>query len=148
MQRHSVTAFRLNTDMEEKFIGKTIGERVRHWRERRGITVPELARQVGSKPSTIYGLEIGDQKKSSALHKIAKALGLNIDYLETAKGPAELGGPARVEEAEPWPFPTIARGRFDRLPDRDKQAIEKLLLTFISHCEVPGEQRARKRRTG
>ncbi|HEY3678990.1 MAG TPA: helix-turn-helix transcriptional regulator [Bradyrhizobium sp.] len=146
-QRHSVTAFRLNAAMDEKFIGKTIGERVRHWREKRGMSVHELATKVGSKPSTIYGLEIGDQKKSSALHRIAKILGLNIEYLEMGKGAAELGS-APIEEIpeDPWPFSTIPFSSFDQLPDRDKETIEEIVRAYISRCEVPRAKRTTKRR--
>jgi transcriptional regulator with XRE-family HTH domain len=134
--------------MEEKFIGKTIGERVRHWREKKGMSVHDLAAKVGSKPSTIYGLEIGDQKKSSALNRIAKVLGLNIEYLESGKGPEEVGGSAPIKETpeDPWPFTTIAFSSFDRLSSRDKETIEELVRTYISRCEVPRAKRTTKRR--
>lgn len=136
--------------MDDRFEGNTIGERVRHWREKRGMTVPELASKIGSKPSTIYGLEIGDQKKTTALHKIAKVLRLNVDYLELGKGRAEAGAPVKDEVAptDGWPFDPGLKFRFDRLRNRDKQAIEKLLETYISHCEVPRDKHATKRHTG
>lgn len=135
--------------MDDRFEGNTIGERVRHWREKRGMTVPELASKVGSKPSTIYGLEIGDQKKTTALHKLAKVLRVNVEYLELGKGRAESGQPIEDEATSGagWPFDPSLKFRFDRLQNRDKQAIEKLVLTYISHCEVTRDKRVTKRRT-
>ncbi len=79
-QRHSVTAFRSNVNME------TIGSRIRAEREAQGVSRAELARSAGIAPSTLSDLELGLSKSTTALHKIARRLGLRPEWLETGRG--------------------------------------------------------------
>ncbi|WP_353089164.1 helix-turn-helix transcriptional regulator [Stenotrophomonas sepilia] len=80
-QRHSVTEFRSNDEME------TIGTRIRAEREAQGISRGELAKFAGIAPTTLSNLELGLSKSSTALHKIAARLGVHTDWLETGRGP-------------------------------------------------------------
>ena len=82
-QRHSVTAFRSNVKMD------TIGTRIRAEREAQGISRAELARSAGIAPSTLSDLELGLSKSTTALHKIARRLGLRPEWLETGRGAKE-----------------------------------------------------------
>lgn len=66
---------------------KTIGERVRKDREDQGITRADLARAAGIAQSTLSDLELGLSKSTTALHKIAARLGVNVHWLETGRGP-------------------------------------------------------------
>lgn len=65
----------------------TIGERVRHEREAQGIERRALAEASGLKYSTLADLEYGQSKSSTKLHKIAAALGVRVEWLETGRGP-------------------------------------------------------------
>lgn len=79
-QRHSVTESRLNAAME------TIGSRVRSEREGKGMTRAQLAKAARISPTALSDLELGYTKSTPALHRIAEALGVRVQWLETGKG--------------------------------------------------------------
>ena len=89
--------------------GITIGARIRSRREEIGMPVSTLARAAGLAPSTVYDLMRSDSTSSTKLHLIAKALGLNIDWLETGKGPRLIGEPGAggIKDATPPYQPQI-----------------------------------------
>ena len=59
----------------------TRGEIMRMWREKRGLTQPELARLSGISQVTISALEIGRNSGGNldTIELLADALGLSID---------------------------------------------------------------------
>ena len=59
----------------------TRGETMRMWREKRGLTQPELARLSGISQVTISALEIGRNSGGNldTIELLADALGLSID---------------------------------------------------------------------
>ena len=59
----------------------TRGETMRRWREKRGLTQPELARISGISQVTISALEIGRNSGGNldTIELLADALGLSID---------------------------------------------------------------------
>lgn len=59
----------------------TLGARVRHYRERLGLSQEELALSVGAAQQTIQSLESGKIRKSTFLPHLAKVLGVDLDYL-------------------------------------------------------------------
>ncbi|WAR43021.1 helix-turn-helix domain-containing protein [Methylomonas rapida] len=59
----------------------TMGTRIRHYRERLGLSQDELALRVGAAQQTIQSLESGKIRKSTFLPQIAKALGVDFDTL-------------------------------------------------------------------
>jgi DNA-binding XRE family transcriptional regulator len=59
----------------------TVGLRVRHYRERLGLSQEELAVRVGAAQQTIQSLEAGKIRKSTFLPHIARELGVAIDAL-------------------------------------------------------------------
>lgn len=65
---------------------ETIGSRARAEREKQGITRAEMAKSAGIAMSTLSDLELGRSKSTTALHKIAKRLGVRVEWLETGKG--------------------------------------------------------------
>lgn len=65
---------------------ETIGSRIRAEREAQDISRNELAKYAGIAPTTLSNLELGLSKSSSALHKIARRLGVQADWLETGRG--------------------------------------------------------------
>lgn len=58
-----------------------VGIRVRHYRERLGLSQDELAARVGAAQQTIQSLEAGKIRKSTFLPHIAKELGVDFDTL-------------------------------------------------------------------
>lgn len=102
---HAITDFRLNGSM------KTIGSRVRAVREEKGITRKQLAAEVGIAPSTLSGLELGEQERTTALHRIAESLGVNVRWLETGAG-------AKYGASEPTaPYTSLHRPMFKTMAD-------------------------------
>lgn len=93
-QRHSVTEFRSNVNMN------SIGSRIRSEREAQGISRAELARFAGIAATTLSDLELGLSKSTTALHKIAARLGLRAEWLETGKGVKDAAHPVQDSDAE------------------------------------------------
>lgn len=58
-----------------------VGLRVRHYRERLGLSQDELAMRVGAAQQTIQSLESGKIRKSTFLPHIARELGVDFDTL-------------------------------------------------------------------
>lgn len=76
----------------------TAGDRIRSRRQELQMSVAALARAVGMAPSTLYDLERGDMRTSTKLHRIAGALGVLPDWLETGRGPRVFQPSSRVAE--------------------------------------------------
>lgn len=58
-----------------------VGMRVRHYRERMGLSQEELATRVGATQQTIQSLEAGKIRKSTFLPHIARELGVDFEVL-------------------------------------------------------------------
>jgi len=67
----------------------TIGTRIRAEREAQGVSRAELARSAGIASTTLSDLELGSSKSTTALHKIARRLGVRAEWLETGRGSKE-----------------------------------------------------------
>lgn len=80
---------------------ETIGSRVKQRRKELGWSQVKLARLAGVSQGTIGNLESGLRDKPKDLLSIARALGLNPDYLETGEG-------ERLA-AEDWPAAKVRR---------------------------------------
>lgn len=78
----------------------TIGSRIRAEREAQEISRNELAKAAGIAPTTLSNLELGLSKSSTALHKIARRLGVHVDWLETGKGEKRVTADAVASVAE------------------------------------------------
>jgi transcriptional regulator with XRE-family HTH domain len=59
----------------------TVGARVRHYRERLGLSQEELAARVGAAQQTVQSLEAGKIRKSTFLPHIARELGVDLNTL-------------------------------------------------------------------
>ena len=66
----------------------TIGDRIKKARERKNISRMALARACGLAYSTIADLENGYQQSTTKLHKVAAALGMSVEELESGAAPA------------------------------------------------------------
>jgi transcriptional regulator with XRE-family HTH domain len=60
--------------------------RIRHWREQRGLSQAELAKRIGTSQPNFYRLEAGDQRLTvEMMRKLAKALNISpLDLLSAA----------------------------------------------------------------
>lgn len=72
---------------------KTLAERLRHARRERGYTQLQLAEAAEVRQSDISKLERGDSLKTSNLVRIARALSVSPEWLDTGEG-VMLPGPA------------------------------------------------------
>jgi transcriptional regulator with XRE-family HTH domain len=77
-----------------------MGGRIRHWRQKRGLTGKELGLLIDTSKSFVSLLErdkAGPSVKTLAL--IADVLRVTLDYLVTGRGrPARAGRPGRLPE--------------------------------------------------
>ena len=82
-----------------------VGERIREVRTRRGLTVRQLAREVGVSASLVSQIENGRSRPSvSTLYAITQALGISVeDVFDTAaeSEPAESGAAADAAAGDP-----------------------------------------------
>jgi transcriptional regulator with XRE-family HTH domain len=62
------------------------GHRIKERRKELNMTVAELARSAGIKPSTLYDLERGSSQSSRRLHVLCSRLGLNPQWVESGDG--------------------------------------------------------------
>jgi putative transcriptional regulator len=78
---------------------KTLGARIKEFRERKGLNQSELARLCGVAPATISRLESGDLKdvQTAIAKRLARALSVSVDHL--------IG---TYEEEESEPFAAVA----------------------------------------
>ena len=150
---------------------KKFSDRLRHVRTLRGYTQAELARLAGLSQSAVASYESGERKSSRGLFKLAAALRIEAQWLDTGKGPMErpadlyanaMGGQryAVMEDGaqggfgdggrDPaWPFQNIPRGRYDTLTTRDKRLLENMVAAFIETCHgnyAPPKPKSKSRR--
>lgn len=76
----------------------TVGERVRDRRKALGMSQPELAKKASVSYQAIQQIEAGGGTKHVV--SIAKALGVNAQWLEDETGPMLLDAPKRSPEAQ------------------------------------------------
>ena len=69
--------------------------RLKRWRERRTLTMEELARRAGVGRATIYRIEHGADAQLSTVRKLATAL--DVDPVELLGDEPERSRPAREE---------------------------------------------------
>src|SRR5690554_7162246 len=77
-----------------------LGRRLREEREKRGVTVRGLAREVGVSASMISQIETGKAQPSvSTLYAITSALGITIEDVFTPSPEIDTGAPPGPEAA-------------------------------------------------
>jgi transcriptional regulator with XRE-family HTH domain len=122
----------------------SIGQRVRWWREHRGISRSEFAKKVPMPYSTLSELELDRSQKSMYTHLIAAALRLNPHYLETDQGEPEANSPQEPPPKEsPWPFDKVSRAMLSGLSRVERSHAEAKLLEALA--EIQQERRQAKR---
>ena len=104
---------------------KTNGFRLRPLREAAGLSLRELARQIGEQPSNVnYWETSGNLPRSNVLIPMAKALGVTVEELlgepKARRAPAPGGKVRQVFEA-------VAK-----LPRRQQQKIVEVVEALVS----------------
>jgi transcriptional regulator with XRE-family HTH domain len=150
---------------------KKFSDRLRHIRSLRSYTQAELARLAGLSQSAVASYESGERKSSRALFKLAAALHVEAQWLDTGKGPMEhpadvyaatsaghrytlmedgaQGAFGEALTALAWPFQNIPRGRYESLTLRDKRHLENMVAAFIDACHsnyAPPKPKSKSRR--
>ena len=131
----------------------SFSDRLTQARKLRGFTQLELSRVSGISQSAIASYESGARKSSRSTRKLARALNVEVEWLETGHGPMQAsdgyptGGacatPALMDAAAGgklhagaryWPFASITPARYDGLATRDKRRLEQMMKIFIDSC--------------
>lgn len=143
---------------------KTFSDRLKHARALRSLTQQDLARASGLSQSAVASYENGQRQSSRSVRKLAAALQVNLDWLETGKGSMESladysaspaggayylmepgSGEAPPRALPPWPFTTIARAQYEALAARDKRLLEQMLRSFCRSLPCRIRRRPRPR---
>ena len=145
---------------------KTFSDRLKHARTLRHHTQKTLARACGLSQSTISSYESGSRRSSRSLRKMAQVLRVELDWLDTGKGPIEKrdaysvpsGSDAHtlMEPGSPgskpapqasWPFPSVAPMQIDALTASDRREVDKWLRMIVDgYLHSYNEGKGRKRR--
>lgn len=83
---------------------KTIAERLKLARKDAKLTQPALAKMAGVSPGTIGNIESGIRKDVRELLSIAKAVGVNPEWLKSGKGPKSPTPGNGGTELTGWPL--------------------------------------------
>lgn len=147
---------------------KTFSDRLKHARRLRGHTQKGLARACGLSQSAIGSYESGQRQSSRSLRKIASALKVELEWLETGKAPMEkrdvyemCEAPARHDIMEPvgttdkarplpvqWPF-SVPMYLYDTLATHDKRVLDRMVRLFVEACHGDyGAPKSKARRGG
>jgi transcriptional regulator with XRE-family HTH domain len=121
----------------------TLGTRLRAERERRGLTLRELARRLEVSPSLVSQIETGKTQPSvRTLYAMVTELGVSLDELfadglpstmalRPADGEAEPDGHGRVQRGGDRAMIDLGSGvRWERLTTRDDPDLEFLHATY------------------
>ena len=95
-----------------------VPRRLRAERERRGISLRELARRLAISPSAISQIETGRARPSVAtLWAIVTELGMSLDdlFAHGAGAPAEAGAPPAAPEPPPTALPVVTEATREAL---------------------------------
>ncbi|MHB1511747.1 MAG: helix-turn-helix domain-containing protein [Acidiferrobacter sp.] len=113
----------------------TLAKRLRYARERVGLSQSELARRVKIRPQAIQFIEGGHVRRPRSMVEIARALGVNAEWLLLGEGAVEVavrepsehyrGEPALSDEAV-----AIAR-LWMELPQSQRVAVKETLLALL-----------------
>lgn len=121
---------------------KTLGDKVREFRESRGWTTTEMARQLKESRQKIEQLEAAGDRLPKYVVKLADLMGVSLDELlnrdpryYAASRAATPAGPVPLRPTREWPF---APGDYDRLMRLDTRwhgVVDLAMRKAITECE-------------
>ncbi|MEK7947671.1 S24 family peptidase [Pigmentiphaga sp. YJ18] len=120
-----------------------LGKQVRHYRDKRGLTLEELEALSGVAAGTIHALESRDSTRSKYAPALAKALGLTLDQLLDESRDIEAGGSSFADQLRSaegqiavWEKPD------DLAPDENRVWVDRYdLICSAGHGAVQWEIR-------
>ena len=116
-----------------------IGRRVRAERERRGMSLRELARRVGVSPSLISQIETGKAQPSvGTLYSLTRALRMSVDQLFAGDGEGDEPSAAEAAEVADHVPGLIVRVRERKVIDLDSGVLT-VTVNFDDHVLYPGD---------
>ena len=144
----------------------TFSDRLKYARTLRHHTQQTLARACGLSQSTIASYESGERRSSRSFRKIAGVLRVELDWLETGKGPMEkrdaysvpdtsgaytLREPDSASSKTPvpasWPFPSVPPMLINALSSSDRREVDKWLRMVVDgYLRAHSDSKGRKRR--
>lgn len=106
-----------------------LGKRVEELRKARGLTQGRLADMTSGAISqqNLDRLEKRDARTSEAAPALADALGVSLRWLLTGEG---------AREATDWPFPRVARSRWDALSTEDRAYVQGAINRALDECSA------------
>lgn len=120
---------------------KSLGEKVKEFRQAHGLSTSEMAERVGVKRQNIEQLEAAGHRLPKYLVQLADAMNVSLDELLGRKsysfsrpGPSAQE-PASVYFVRPWPFSADDYDRLMRLDKRWHGHIEIAMRRAITECE-------------
>lgn len=129
---------------------ETQGDRIRQERERLGMSRADLAKRIGAPgESYVAALELGQIKKGARLHLVAQELWVELEWLQTGKGPKTRSYAASSPRAHGISEPRAQEttwAAYHRTSAATRAAIDLLLLParerksvlegheLVSHC--------------
>jgi transcriptional regulator with XRE-family HTH domain len=134
---------------------KTFSDRLRYARRLRGITQKALARAGGLSQSAIASYESGQRQSSRAVFKLASALKVNPNWLDTGRGAmdvVDLYLQGSIEQDHTLMDSSIRTGgnksdlsagglsssvlaRADLLSSRERRMLEIMISAFVDACQ-------------
>lgn len=106
-------------------------ERLLKARKLRKYSQEELARLCGISQGAISNYERGERAKSTHIFELAKALEVNLYWLNSGIGEMFANSNKLSENHTPWPFPNIEPADFWSLKPKSRSTIEKTVMLLI-----------------
>lgn len=133
---------------------KTFSDRLKHARQLRGFTQHDLARVSGVSQSAIGSYESGQRQTSRSGRRLAQALDVDPDWLETGVGdmavrervsPHTLMEPPLPASRAAWPFRSLTAAQFHALSAEHQALLDTVLGALARGLEPPGQARGKRR---
>lgn len=103
----------------------TIGQRVRELRKGKGLTQPQLAKQIGIDQSTLSDIERGAGFSADTLMGLAKALVVSADHLMAGR------------DSLVWPFSEDLHGLVSGLSAEELAKLENVMRAHLGQPPAP-----------
>lgn len=116
----------------------TLAERIKQAREKSGLTQSELAKKAGVSQGTIANLESGFRKQPRNLLALARALNVDVDWLDggrvsyTAPGITNPPLAAMPGPLSDWPFETVRPEQWNLIPKHKRDVIEEQVRAMVA----------------
>ena len=119
---------------------KTIAERLKTARKEAKLTQPALAKLAGVSPGTIGNIESGIRKDARELLAIAKAVGVNAEWLKSGKGPKSAEPQNGGSEMSGWPLSPEVLAALSNASPEVLEIAESQIRALLKLRQVPAQE--------